>query len=84
MKDKPTEWVAISDLMAGVVAVIVLLLIVSVLKTRLRRLKEKRERTRSCCKAEKIKTMLEEMKQSLKQGASGLASFDLENGKIIS
>jgi len=32
MKDKPSEWVAISDLMAGVLAVVMLLLVVSVLQ----------------------------------------------------
>lgn len=32
MKDKPSEWIAISDLMAGVVAVVMLLLVVSVLQ----------------------------------------------------
>lgn len=32
MKDKPSEWVAISDLMAGVLAVVMLLLVVAVLQ----------------------------------------------------
>jgi chemotaxis protein MotB len=32
MKDKPNEWVSISDLMAGVMAVVMLLLVVSVLQ----------------------------------------------------
>jgi chemotaxis protein MotB len=32
MKDKPNEWIAISDLMAGVMAVVMLLLVVSVLQ----------------------------------------------------
>lgn len=32
MREKPSEWIAISDLMAGVVAVVMLLLVVSVLK----------------------------------------------------
>jgi len=85
MKDKPTEWVAISDLMAGVVAVIVLLLIVSVLKNTVAEIERKKEKEQGAvANRKKIKTMLEEMKQSFeKQGASGLASFDLENGKII-
>ena len=34
MKDKPSEWIAISDLMAGVVAVVMLLLVISVLQKR--------------------------------------------------
>ena len=32
MKDKPSEWIAISDLMAGVMAVVMLMLVVSVLQ----------------------------------------------------
>lgn len=32
MKDKPSEWIAISDLMAGVTAVVMLLLVVAVLQ----------------------------------------------------
>ena len=32
MKDKPNEWIAISDLMAGVMAVVMLMLVVSVLQ----------------------------------------------------
>ena len=32
MKDKPNEWVAVADLMSGVVAVVMLLFIVSVLQ----------------------------------------------------
>ena len=34
MKDKPSEWIAISDLMAGVMAVVMLLLVISVLQKR--------------------------------------------------
>lgn len=33
MKDKPSEWVSISDLMAGVTAVVMLLLVISVVKS---------------------------------------------------
>ena len=32
MKDKPSEWIAISDLMAGVMAVVMLMLVVSILQ----------------------------------------------------
>ena len=34
MKDKPNEWVSISDLMAGVMAVVMLMLVVSVLQNK--------------------------------------------------
>ncbi len=32
MKDKPNEWVAVSDLMSGVMAVVMLMLVVAVLQ----------------------------------------------------
>lgn len=35
MKDKPSEWIAISDLMAGVMAVVMLMLILSVLQKKI-------------------------------------------------
>lgn len=34
MRDKPSEWVSIADLMSGVMAVVVLLLVVSVIKSK--------------------------------------------------
>ncbi len=43
MKDKPSEWIAISDLMAGVMAVIMLLLVVSVLQKQISELHYKEE-----------------------------------------
>ncbi len=43
MKDKPTEWVSISDLMAGVMAVVMLLLVISVLQKTFAEIKHKKE-----------------------------------------
>lgn len=43
MKDKPSEWIAISDLMAGVMAVVMLLLVVSVLQKGVSELRYKEE-----------------------------------------
>lgn len=43
MKDKPSEWVSISDLMAGVMAVVMLLLVMSVLQKTYAELKHKQE-----------------------------------------
>ncbi len=34
MKEKPSEWISISDLMAGVMAVVMLMLVVSVLQNK--------------------------------------------------
>lgn len=46
MKDKPSEWIAISDLMAGVMAVVMLLLVVSVLQKGISELRYKEELVR--------------------------------------
>jgi len=46
MKDKPSEWIAISDLMAGVMAVVMLLLVVSVLQKGRSELRYKEELVR--------------------------------------
>lgn len=46
MKDKPSEWIAISDLMAGVMAVVMLLLVMSVLQKSYAELKHKQEMER--------------------------------------
>jgi len=39
MKDKPNEWVSISDLMAGVMAVVMLMLVLSVLQNKVAEVK---------------------------------------------
>lgn len=46
MKDKPSEWIAISDLMAGVMAVVMLLLVVSVIEKQANELYHKEELAR--------------------------------------
>ena len=43
MKDKPSEWIAISDLMSGVMAVVMLLLVVAVLQKSVSELRYKEE-----------------------------------------
>lgn len=43
MKDKPNEWIAISDLMAGVMAVVMLLLVMAVLQKSYAELKHKQD-----------------------------------------
>lgn len=84
MKDKPNEWVSISDLMAGVMAVVMLLLVMSVLQKQYADLKHKQEMEQgSVAQQKKIKAMLGELKTSVeKKGAEGLMSFDLSAGKI--
>jgi len=43
VKDKPNEWVSISDLMSGVMAVVMLLLVMSVLQKTWSDIKHKQE-----------------------------------------
>jgi len=84
MKDKPSEWVSISDLMAGVMAVVMLLLVVSVLQKTYAEMKHKQEMEQGgVAQQKRIAEMLNDLKTSIdKQGASNLMSFDAENGRI--
>lgn len=63
MKDKPSEWIAISDLMAGVMAVVMLLLVISVVQkqemARLAQVKDPRQ--------QKLSQLLGELSTSLSQ-----------------
>lgn len=47
MKDKPSEWIAISDLMAGVMAVVMLMLVVSVIQKNVSEMAYKEELAKS-------------------------------------
>lgn len=84
MKDKPNEWISISDLMAGVMAVVMLLLVVSVLQKTYSELKHKQEMEKgSAAQQKRIATILNELKESVEtQGASNLIYFDIADGRI--
>ena len=84
MKDKPTEWVSISDLMAGVVAVVMLLLVVAVMQNKYAEIKRKREIEQSSeVKRKQVTNMLSELKNSFEIGGNaGLVTFDITAGKI--
>jgi chemotaxis protein MotB len=84
MKDKPTEWVSISDLMAGVVAVVMLLLVVAVMQNKYAEIKRKREIEQSSeVKRKQVTNMLSELKNSFETGGnSSLVTFDITAGKI--
>ncbi|STQ89201.1 OmpA/MotB family protein [Iodobacter fluviatilis] len=84
MKDKPNEWVSISDLMAGVMAVVMLLLVMSVLQKTYADLKHKKEMEESSVtQKSKVSAILTDLKSSLnKQGTADLVSFDIEAGRI--
>lgn len=82
MKEKPSEWVAISDLMSGVMAVVMLLLVVSVLQKSVSDEKQKIEGSKGYegKRNAAVKT-LQGIKTDLKKkGDSDIISFDM--GKL--
>jgi len=84
MKDKPSEWVSISDLMAGVMAVVMLLLVVSVIQQTYGELKLKLEMEKGVAAQKKIvSNIFINMRQTLKElNLSTLADFDSVGNKI--
>ena len=84
MKDKPNEWISISDLMAGVTAVVLLLLVMSVLQKTYAELKHKQELEQGgAAQQKRLADMSDDLMKSVeKQGASNLISFDIADGRI--
>lgn len=93
MKDKPNEWISIADLMAGVVAVVMLLFIVAVV--RIQQARPNLEALGSCKKfvtkidareeVQKriIREKLQELKSTMKKSDEGkLIDVDIVSGKI--
>lgn len=79
MKDKPSEWIAISDLMAGVMAVVMLLLVISVVQkqemARLAQVKDPRQK--------KLSQLLDELSVSLSQtSGKDMVTLDTATKKI--
>lgn len=84
MRDKPTEWVSISDLMAGVMAVVMLLLVLSVLQRTFAEIKHKQEMEQGIAAQKKqLSAALNDLKVSLQsEGGDELVSVDISSGKI--
>ncbi|WP_416422362.1 OmpA family protein [Pseudomonas sp. App30] len=84
MKEKPNEWVSISDLMAGVMAVVMLLLVLSVLQNKFAALKREQEKAQGAqTEQQRVVDMLKSMQSTMDdEGESGLVSFDLTGSKI--
>ncbi len=84
MQKKPSEWVSISDLMSGVMAVVMLLLVISVLQNTYAEMKHKQElEGGQAAQRQKVTAMLRDIKQSVSaQGADNLIDFNVEQGKI--
>jgi chemotaxis protein MotB len=84
MKDKPNEWVSIADLMAGTLAVVMLLLVVSILQNQFAAIKHKEEAQKGAAAQKKrVEAILADIRRSFDaQGAAGLVAFDLQVGKV--
>lgn len=84
MKDKPSEWIAISDLMAGVMAVVMLLLVISVLQKSYAEMKHKEAMAQGRDPRQvKMKAMMGELQSSLSTAASeGMVALDMSGQKI--
>lgn len=79
MKDKPSEWVAIADLMSGVMAVVMLLLVVSVLQKSAAEAQQRLEKSSGYeAQRKAVLNVMQGIRSTLeRQGAASLVSFDL-------
>lgn len=84
MQKKPSEWISIADLMSGVMAVVVLLLVISVLQNTYAEIKHKQVMENSQqSDRQKVATLLEDIQTSVDaQGAGNLIDFNMEQSKI--
>lgn len=84
MKDKPNEWVAISDLMAGVLAVVMLMLAVVVLQRKFAEAQHQRDLAAlDTISGSPVTELLKKVQNTLgEQGASHLISVDVPSRRI--
>ncbi|MEY4504281.1 MAG: OmpA/MotB [Pseudomonadota bacterium] len=85
MKDKPNEWVAVADLMSGVVAVIMLLFIVSVLQQAAYKAKTEEELKKyKELNQKSVRAILYIIQESFKEhNNSDLVQVDFTKNKLI-
>lgn len=83
MKDKPNEWISISDLMAGVMAVVMLMLVLSVLQNKVADVKREQEKNSGQAAAQqKLNAMMHSMQQEMvDQGDAALVGFDIASAR---
>ena len=87
MKDKPSEWIAISDLMAGVTAVVMLLLVVAVLQKSVSELHYQELAKAAELERSQRKDPTAQLKQALKammndEGTSSLMVLDSKSNRL--
>ena len=85
MKDTGSEWISISDLMASVVSVVVMLLVVSIMQQAISLLNQRLSQDQSLVTQRQIVTeMFKEMQNFLKQeNVDTMASFDYDSYRIV-
>lgn len=86
MKEKPSEWVAISDLMSGVMAVVMLMLVVAVLQKSYMAMQQEQAATAMKAKeaaANPVTKLLEGVEQRIHEhGVDALFNVDVKGGRI--
>lgn len=86
MKDKPSEWVAVSDLMSGVMAVVMLMLVVSVVQRSNAELRHKQKEAALKAKAaaaNPVTALLKGLSQRIHtQGMDALFDVNVKSGRI--
>lgn len=84
MKEKPSEWIAISDLMAGVMAVVMLLLVLTVLQKSASELRYQQEmaRLKSSGNDPVTQVMHSLNKMMNAHGAKDLMALDLQSNRL--
>ena len=84
MKDKSNEWISVADLMSGVMAVIMLLLVVSVVQKTQADLKHKQETEKvEATRKKNVTEILKEIKvEAEEHGLSDLMKFSFAEGRV--
>jgi chemotaxis protein MotB len=84
MKDKASEWIVIADLMSGVVAVVMLMLVVSVVQKQAAEQRHHAEMNEgSEAKRRQVAVVLEQMKIAFaREGAANFVAIDAAAGKV--
>lgn len=84
MREKPNEWVAIADLMSGVVAVVMLLLVMSVVQNKVAEARHKQDLEQGAdAKRAQVARILGDMSKAFAlQGNESMVKIDIDAGKI--
>jgi chemotaxis protein MotB len=84
LREKPNEWVSIADLMAGTLAVVMLMLVVAILQNQFTSIRHKEEAQKGeASQKKRVEAILTDIRKSFDaQGAAGLVTVDVHSGKL--